>query len=75
MGDGKWRPGGKSPLVRPRLRWEDKVTVNLQEVGWTEWTGSIWLRIWARGWVLMNTVIKALYDPAEACSTNGGEER
>jgi hypothetical protein len=23
----------------------------------------------------MNMVLKALYDPAEACSTNGGEER
>jgi hypothetical protein len=25
----KWRPGGKSPLVRPWLRWEDKVRVNI----------------------------------------------
>jgi len=39
------RPEGKCSLVRPRLRWEDKVTVNLQEVGWRAWTGSIWLRM------------------------------
>ena len=43
------RPEGKSPLVRPRRRWEDKVTMNLQEVGWRAWTGSIWLRMGTGG--------------------------
>jgi hypothetical protein len=27
------RPEGKSPLGRPRCRWEDNVKVDLQEVG------------------------------------------
>jgi len=27
------RPDGKRPLVRPRLRWEDNIKVDLQEMG------------------------------------------
>ena len=27
------RPDGKRPLVRPRLRWEDNIKMDLQEVG------------------------------------------
>jgi hypothetical protein len=27
------KPEGKSPLVRPRRRWEDNVKMDLQEVG------------------------------------------
>ena len=39
------RPEGKNPLGRPRLRWEDKVKVNIQEVGWghgLDRSGSGW---------------------------------
>jgi len=25
---------GKKPLGRPRLRWEDNIKIDLQEVGW-----------------------------------------
>jgi hypothetical protein len=28
------KPEGRRPLGRPRLRWEDNITMNLQEVGW-----------------------------------------
>ena len=28
------RPAGKTPLGRPRCRWEDNVQRDLQEVGW-----------------------------------------
>ena len=42
------------------------------------WGGISWIDL-AQGrdrWqVLMNMVLKALYDPVEACSMNGGEER
>jgi len=31
-------------LGRPRSRWYDKIMMDLQEVGWGVWTGSIWLR-------------------------------
>ena len=41
--------GGKDeerrPLGRPRLRWEDNIKIDLREVGWGTWIGSIWLRI------------------------------
>jgi hypothetical protein len=28
------KPDGKTPLGRPRHRWEDKIKLVLQEVGW-----------------------------------------
>ena len=28
------KPEGKSPLGRPRSRWEDNIKMDLQEVGW-----------------------------------------
>jgi hypothetical protein len=28
-----------------RRRWENNVKKNIQEVGWAEWTGLIWLKI------------------------------
>jgi hypothetical protein len=34
------RPEGKRPLGRPRLRWEDNIEMDLQEVGCGVWTGS-----------------------------------
>ena len=41
MGEGRdvhrvlvGKPEGKRPLGRPRLRWEDNIKMNLQEVGW-----------------------------------------
>jgi len=36
---------GKRPLGRSRHRWEDNINMHLQEVGWGEWTGLIWLKI------------------------------
>jgi hypothetical protein len=40
MGEGRgvgrfllWKPEGEKPLVRPRCRWEDNITMALQEVG------------------------------------------
>jgi hypothetical protein len=29
---------GKSPLGRPRHRWEDNIKVDLHQVGWRSWT-------------------------------------
>jgi hypothetical protein len=47
-----WRPEGRRPLGRPRLRWEDNTKVDLQKVGWGAWTGLIWLRIGTGGGLL-----------------------
>ena len=38
------KPEGKELLGRPRRRWEDNIKMDLQEVGWGAWTGSIRLR-------------------------------
>jgi hypothetical protein len=45
MGEGKGmyrvlvgKPEGKSPLGRPRRRWEDNIKMDLQEVGYGVWT-------------------------------------
>ena len=29
-----WKPEGKRPRGRPKLRWEDNIKTDLQEVGW-----------------------------------------
>jgi hypothetical protein len=29
------KPEGKRPLGRPRRRWEDKIKIELREIGWT----------------------------------------
>jgi hypothetical protein len=39
------KPVGKRPLGRTRRRWVDNIKMDLQEVGWGEWTGLIWLKI------------------------------
>jgi hypothetical protein len=49
MGDGRGvyrvlvgKPEGKSPLGRPRCRWEDNVKADLQEVGFG---GMEWIQL------------------------------
>jgi hypothetical protein len=39
-----WKLEEKSPLKRPRHRWEDNIKMDLQEVRWGAWTGLLWLR-------------------------------
>jgi len=43
MGEGRLvgKPEGKRPLGRPRLRWEDNIRMDLQEVGlgYEDWIG------------------------------------
>jgi hypothetical protein len=40
---------GKKPLGRPRLRWEDGISIQLWEAGWRVWSGFSWLRIGTGG--------------------------
>ena len=45
-----WKPGGKRPLARPRLRWEDEsIKVDMKE------TGGIWLTIRTKWLAVVNT--------------------
>ena len=44
-----WKPEGKRPLGRPRLRREDNTKMHLQEVSWGTCTGFIWLGIGTGG--------------------------
>jgi hypothetical protein len=43
------KPKGKRPLERPRHRWENNIKMDLQEIGWGAWAGSIWVRIGTGG--------------------------
>jgi hypothetical protein len=44
------KPEGKRPLGRPRRRWEDSITIDLQEVGGgVVGTRRSWLRIGTGG--------------------------
>jgi hypothetical protein len=45
-------PEGKRPFGRPRCSWEDKINMDLQEVGRKAWTGLIWFRIGTGGGLL-----------------------
>jgi hypothetical protein len=46
------KPDGRRSLGRLRRRWEDNIKMDLREVGWGAWTGSIWLRIGTGGGLL-----------------------
>jgi hypothetical protein len=52
------RPEGKRPLGRPKSRWKDNITIDLQEV---RCGGMNWIELAQdrdRWWVLMNAVMK-----------------
>jgi hypothetical protein len=46
------KPDGKSPLGRPRLRWEDGIKMDLREIGWEVLSGFTWLGVGAGGGLL-----------------------
>jgi hypothetical protein len=46
------KPKGKRPLGRPRRTWVDNIKMDLTEIQWVVWTGSIWLRIGTSGGLL-----------------------
>jgi hypothetical protein len=43
------RPEGKRPLGRPRRRWEDKIKMDLREIGFDGVTVFSWLRTGSSG--------------------------
>jgi hypothetical protein len=59
MGEGRkvyrvlvGNPEGKTPLGRPRRRWEDGIRMKLRAIGWGLWSGFTWLRIGIVGGLL-----------------------
>ena len=50
------KPEGKNPLERPRIRWEDNIKMDLQEVGCggMDWIKLAQDRYW--WWALVNVV-------------------
>jgi hypothetical protein len=43
------RPNAKRPLGRPGCRRKDHIKMDIQELGWEERNGSIWLTTGAGG--------------------------
>jgi hypothetical protein len=43
------KPEGKRQFGRTMRRWEDSIKMDLQEVRWRAWIGSIWIRIGTGG--------------------------
>ena len=37
--------------------WEDNIKMDLREVGWGAWTGSVWLRVGTGGGAVVNAVM------------------
>jgi hypothetical protein len=46
------KPEGRRQFGKPRRRWEDNIKIDLREMGWRTWAGSIWLRIQTSGRLL-----------------------
>jgi hypothetical protein len=51
------KPERKRPLGRLRLRWENNIKMDINEVGWEVWTGLIWLSAWRGDGLLYNAVM------------------
>jgi hypothetical protein len=44
-----WKPEGRRPLGKPKLKWKHNIKMDLRAVGWGSWIGSIWLIIGTGG--------------------------
>jgi hypothetical protein len=42
---------------RPMRIWEDNIKMDLREVGWGTWTGSVWLRVGTGGGAVVNAMM------------------
>jgi hypothetical protein len=47
---------GKRPLGKPRRSWEGSIRMVVKKIGWTVWTGFMWLRIGTGGSLRIGTV-------------------
>jgi hypothetical protein len=46
------QPEGSRLLGSPRQKWEDNIKINIRELEWEAYNGSIWLRIGTSGGLL-----------------------
>jgi hypothetical protein len=46
------KPGEKTPLGRPRCRWENSIRMDVREMDGRVWNGFIWLRLGTSGRLL-----------------------
>jgi hypothetical protein len=46
------KPEIKTPLGKPKRRWDDNIRIDLREIGWEIWAGLIWLRTGTSGRLL-----------------------
>ena len=44
------RPEGRRLLGRPKLRSEENIKMDIQEVEWEGWTGLIWFSLGTGSW-------------------------
>jgi hypothetical protein len=51
------KPEGKSPLGRPRCRWEDNIRMDLREIGWGFMDCIDLVQDWDQWRALVNTVM------------------
>jgi hypothetical protein len=51
------KPGGKSPIGRPRRRWEDNIKINLREIGWSGMDLINLTQYRDQWWALVNAVM------------------
>jgi len=54
------KPEGKRPLGRPRLRWEDNIKMDLQEVGYGDMDWIELAQDRERWWAFVNAVMNLL---------------
>jgi len=54
-------PEGKRPLVRIRIRWEDNIKMDLQDVGWGG--GMDWIDLAQNRWQAVVNAVTNLWVP------------
>jgi hypothetical protein len=55
------KPEGNRKLGRPRHRWEDNIIMDLQDLGWGERAGLMWLRT-GTVHVVMNSKFQKMWE-------------
>jgi hypothetical protein len=54
------QPKGRRPLGRPMRRWEDRIRMDIRDIGWGVWIGFDWIRIVSFSLVLVSFIYLVL---------------